>query len=293
MIDPRACDLLCTAVLCLGCETVVSGFRKIPMIGTVGTSGGITEEELHLEVLGAANRFSVGVSAAADSIALGARDRPTRRNTLLWKIRMIPLATRASVLPKASEGLLALFTLATAQRRYLVEGEGRALFGEQQEVARSAAQVIERDIRRRSRVLPAGDAGRLNSQVEQLASDNPIRGAFMFDDPQRLYRREVDGDVRLVSHPPLARSGVFQGVESGAAAIHDSTPRRDSSGDIATALPRSFAGARAVPLRYRGSRYRGFRAGSVREDRRRLAGALDSGRGPPGATRRELEITSQ
>jgi hypothetical protein len=152
---------------------------------------------------------------------------------------MIPLATRVAVSPKASQGLLALFTLATAQRRYLVEGEGRALFGEQQEVARSAAREIEQDIEATiARILPAGDAGRLNRQVEQLASDNPIRGIFMLGTIQSGFIDATSmGTFDWFLTAPLAPFRVFQGVESGAAAIHDFNTTARQLGDIATKLP--------------------------------------------------------
>src|SRR5258706_13986911 len=85
----------------------------------------VTEEEVHVEVLAAANRFSAAVSAAADAIAIGPRDREVRRNTLLWKIDGIPLAQRAAAEPKGTAGLPALFPPAPAQRRYRRVWRGR------------------------------------------------------------------------------------------------------------------------------------------------------------------------
>jgi hypothetical protein len=232
-----ASALLLCAALTLGCQTVVSTFRSLPVPGM--SEGRITEEELHEEVLGAAARFSAGVSAAADAIALGTRDRGIRRNTLVWKINVIPLAQRAALAPRASQGLLGLFTLATAQRRYLVDGDGRSLFGEQQGLARDLAQDLEKDVEATiARVLPVADAERLNKQVEQLASENPIRGVFLLGTIQSGFSNaQSTGTFDWFLTAPLAPFRVFQGVESGAAAIHEFNTTARQLGDIAAALP--------------------------------------------------------
>ncbi|HKC51417.1 MAG TPA: hypothetical protein VKF60_11540 [Myxococcota bacterium] len=228
--------LMLCAGISLGCQTMLSTARSL---GAPAASQAVTEEEVHVEVLAAANRFSAAVSTAADAIAIGTRDREVRRNTLLWKIDVIPLAQRAASQPKATEGLLALFTLATAQRRYLVEGEGRTLFGKQQEVAQDAAQGLESDIEATiARILPATQAGRLNAQVEQLASDNPIRGVFMLGAIQTGYTKaETAGAFDWFLAAPLAPFRALQGVESGAAAIHEFNTTARQLGGIAAALP--------------------------------------------------------
>jgi hypothetical protein len=202
-------------------------------------SSGITEEELHGEVLVAANRFSASVSTAADAIALGTTDRRIRRNALVWKIKMIPFSQRAAVAPKATQGLLALLTLATAQRRYLVDGDGKLLFGDQEEIARNAAEAIEKDVEATvAHVLPAADAARLNAQVEQLANENPIRGVFMLATIQSGFSNAQSvGAFDWFLTAPLVPFRVFQGVESGAAAIHEFNTTARQLGDIAAALP--------------------------------------------------------
>jgi len=58
--------LVLCAALSLGCETMVATARRFPVPG--GGGEGITEEELHAEVLGGANRFGAEVSAMAARI---------------------------------------------------------------------------------------------------------------------------------------------------------------------------------------------------------------------------------
>jgi len=231
-----ASALFVCAALTLGCESMMSTVRSLPV---PGRSDRITEEELHNEVLAAANRFSAGISAAGDAIALGTRDRGIRRNTLLWKIRLVPLVQRAGVAPKGSQGLLGLLVLAAAQRRYLDEGEGRSLFGEQQGLARDVAQSIEKDLEATiARILPARDAERLTQQVDQLVSANPIRGVFMLGTAQSGFAsaREA-GTFDWFLSAPLAPFRALQGVESGAAATHEFNTTARQLGDIAASLP--------------------------------------------------------
>jgi hypothetical protein len=231
-----ASALFLCAALSLGCGTVAS---TVASLSVPGMSGRITEEELHDEVLGAANRLGSRVSEAADAIGLGTNDRGIRRNTLLWKMRVIPVAQRAAVLPSASQGLLGLLTLATAQRRYLVEGDGRALFGDQQGLAQNMAQDVERDTEATiARILPAADAERLNKQVEQLTRENPIRGVFVLGTVQSAFIHEREkGSFDWFLAAPLAPFRVYQGVESGAAAVHELNTTARQLGDIAAALP--------------------------------------------------------
>jgi len=152
---------------------------------------------------------------------------------------MIPLAQRAAAQPKATQGLLGLFTLATAQRRYLDDGDGRDLFGEQQELARDAARASEREIEATiARILPPADAERLNQQVEQLASQNPIRGTFMVGSIQSAFvTAQQTGSFDWFLSAPMAPFRALQGVESGAAAIHEFNTTARQLGDIAAALP--------------------------------------------------------
>jgi len=232
-----ASALAVCAALTLGCQTMMSTVRSLPVPGM--SDERITEEELHGEVSALASRFSAGISTAANAIALGTRDRTMRRDSLVWKINMIPIAQRAATSPSAPRGLLALFTLAIAQRRYLEDGDGRSLFGEQQATARDMAQNLEKDVETTvARVLPAADAERLNKQVEQLANENPIRGVFMLGTVQSGFTSaQSKGTFDWFLTAPMAPFRVFQGVESGAAAIHEFNTTARELGDVAAALP--------------------------------------------------------
>jgi len=235
-ISPAICLGACVA-LASGCQTLLSPLRALPVPGM--SDERITEEELHQEVLRLADRASAQISIAADAIALASGDRGIRRNALLWKVRVIPLAQQAASRARATEAFLALYTLVTAQRYYLVDGDGRSLFGDQQETARRASQEIESEFDADvSRILPAADAVRLDRQVEELAAANPIRGVFMLGRTESGFSKaETLGAFDWFLAAPMAPFRALQGVESGAAAIHEFNTTARQMGDIAAALP--------------------------------------------------------
>jgi hypothetical protein len=223
-------------VAVLGCNTPLSGvLQRVPGI----RSGQITEEELHNELLSAANRFVVAVATAADSIAQQSTDRNVRRRSLLWKVRMIPLAQQGALHPRATQGLLQLFAISTAQREYLVSGSGSTLFGDHQEIARTTAIELEGAMEELSRrVLSAAQADRLNTEVERLASENPIRGEFMLESTQGAFSRAASrGAFDFVLAVPLVPFRALEGVESGAQAIHEINTTARQFSDLVAVLP--------------------------------------------------------
>ncbi len=228
--------LTCALLGALGCTGIfTSALQAIPGM----RSGGITEEELHEEVLVAVNRFVVAVSTAADSIAQSSQDRNVRRRSLLWKVRMIPLAQSAALSPRATQGLLALLALVTAQRVYLVEGAGKDLFGDQQETARATAIALDNDMQALTkRLLTPQQASRLDAEVEQLAAQNPIRGEFMLETTQGAFSQATTlGAFDWFLSVPLVPFRALQGVESGAQAIHEMNTTARQFTNLVAALP--------------------------------------------------------
>jgi hypothetical protein len=89
-----------------------------------------------------------------------------------------------------------------------------------------------------ARILPASEAERLDKEVEQLARDNPIRGVFMLGGAQSAFTSAREsGRFNWLLSAPLAPFRAFQGVESGAAAIHEFNTTARQLGDIAASLP--------------------------------------------------------
>src|SRR5262245_6331135 len=134
----RVAGLLLVLVCGLaGCANVI---QRIPFIG--GVASGATESELRSGLAIWAVSFSTLVTAASDRIRNESKRSETRRNTLLWQLRMIPLSRQAAYRDDAQEAYVASLALASAQQHYLTEGDGRALFGEQQPIAQATAEKL-------------------------------------------------------------------------------------------------------------------------------------------------------
>lgn len=211
---------LLAALALLGCGTRLPGVGSLRLPGSGPVP--LSEEELHDEVSSGAARFVNGVSGAADSITAQTTDRSVRRSALVWKINAVPLAHRAALLDRPTEGLLALLELAASQRQYLVEGAGQEVFGDQQGLARQAAISLEEDLRALvHRILDREKAAQLIAHVDQVAEQHPVRGEFTFEATLRgLVQLAGTGRLDWFLRAPMAPFRALEGVESGAEEIH-------------------------------------------------------------------------
>jgi hypothetical protein len=228
----RALGLACLVATLLACRSL------IPDIRVPGFAPEITEDELHADVIDLANAFASGVTAAADEISASSPSRTERRRALLWKVRMIPLAQEAA-LSGPREGYVELLVLCVAQRQYLTDGAGASLFGERQEIARSAALRLEAGaLSYASRLLPRERAAALAGEAEALAKERPIVGEFAAASLHRAFA-DVSPGARFdwVFRLPMAPFRAFEGVESGAQAIHEFNATARQLGDLAARLP--------------------------------------------------------
>jgi hypothetical protein len=202
----------------LGCAALT---QRLPA-AVVGNSGP-SASELRGALSVWASSFSSLVTAAADRIRSETRDRDARRHTLLWQLRMIPLARQAAFRPDAQEAYVAALAVATAQRTYLTEGEGAQLFGEQQPSAVGAAAKLEEDVLEigRSFLSPA-QLERLHGEVDALAEQHPIRGVFAADAlVQGFSDPKVRGMFAWVVDLPMVPFRALSGVSDTAQAVHD------------------------------------------------------------------------
>ena len=219
MQKSRAAALL-LALWFSGCANVTN---RIPTFGMGGESGTATASELRAALAVWATSFSSLVTAASDHIRAESRERDVRRNTLLWQLRMIPLARAAAFRPDAQEAYVAGLAVATAQHAYLTEGEGRSLFGAQQAIATDAASKLEQDILALGRVfLSDRQIERLQAEVDALVEQHPIRGAFAADTlVQGFSDPKVRGTFRWVVDLPMVPFRALSGVSDTAQAVHD------------------------------------------------------------------------
>jgi hypothetical protein len=163
------------------------------------------------------------------------------RRTLLWRMRMIPLPrrrrsrTRRRRIPRA-------LGLSIAQRLYLTEGDGRALFGAQQPIAVDAANSLEQDaLQIGALFLSPEKQQQVKSEVEVLARKNPIVGRDFSLQRVKNVSQQAASSASLMSVLtfPLAPFKALEGVDSGAAASRFQRHRRVFSRIVARCPPRS------------------------------------------------------
>jgi hypothetical protein len=197
---------------------------------------GITEDELASELDAYGQRFAIGVTAAADAVSAAATERETRRRSLLWKMRMVPAVGIASSEKDAQAEYVALLTLAIAQRKYLTEGEGAALFGAQQPIAVAEAKRLEEDcLGLGLRFLTESAREGVRWQVEDLTWRYPLRNVFLAETTARGYAAEQTvGTFDWVFAIPLSPFRALEGVDTGAQAIREfNGTARDFSDKVA------------------------------------------------------------
>jgi hypothetical protein len=200
----------------------------------------MTEEELRAELRGYSVTFGSVVSAATHEISSRTRDRAIRRRTLLWKVRMIPIAKNASYVSDPQQAYVATLAVAVGMRQYLEDGSGAALFGEYQPIAVEAARELERDARELgARFLDPADLDRLARDVEVLGREYPIRGEFS---PGALAEGLTDPETRnslawAVSFP-MAPFRALTGVSEGGQAMRDFNQTARHLADLVDDFPR-------------------------------------------------------
>lgn len=215
-----AAALLPFALGLAGCATVS---QTVSSLVGVETGAVATASDLRAALGTWATSFASLVTAASDRIRAESQERTIRRHTLLWQLRMIPLARRAAFRPAALGSYVAALAVATAQHDYLTEGEGQALFGAQQPIAASAASQIEQDVLAIGRsFLSDEQIERLQREVDALVAEHPIRGVFAAD---ALVQGFADENVRSafgwVVNLPLVPFRALAGVSDTAQAVQN------------------------------------------------------------------------
>jgi hypothetical protein len=208
-------------VALLGCANLV---QRIESTRLPGVAHGPTEADVRRELGSWAGTFAALVTSASDRIRNESKQRDVRRNTLLWQLRIIPLARQAAYLPDVQQAYVASLALANAQLDYLTKGEGRTRFGAQQPIAVEAAEGLEADLVDLGRsFLDERQLTRLQGQVDELVTRNPIRGSFAADSfVSGLSESTTEGGMlSWVVDLPMVPFRALAGVSDTAQAVSD------------------------------------------------------------------------
>ena len=236
--------LLAVLLLEPGCASIRS--LRVPfMSGESGMRGRMTLEGLGQELAFQATSFTAAVSTAADDIQDQTESRRIRRNALLWRLRMIPIAQRAAFAEDPRAGYIRSLQITVLQRRYFETGDGRDLFGPQQPIAIDAAKRLEQQaIEIGQRFLKRAELQRVVAEVDENAEHFPIQGR------EFSLQRAISGTLQLqesdlitsVLSIPLAPFRALQGVDSGAQAIREFNVTARRFTDVASNLPEQIRG---------------------------------------------------
>lgn len=237
--------LLCAALLlATGCRSIRA--LRIPYVtGDTGMRGSMTLEGLGQELAYQATSFAAWVSTAADDIQDKTESRRIRRNALLWRLRIIPIAQRAAYADDPRVGYIRSLQIAVLQRRYFESGDGRDLFGPQQSIALDAAKRLEQQaVGIGERFLKKSELQRVVDEVNSNAEKYPIQGR------EFSFQRAISGTLQLqesdlissVLSIPLAPFRALEGVDSGAQAIREFNVTARRFTDVAAQLPEQVRG---------------------------------------------------
>jgi hypothetical protein len=232
----RVC-LLGLLFVVAGCSS--TGGSLIPLLGRSQDNGRISADELQSYLAAYASVFEGTITVAADSIRSNTRDPEIRRRTLLWKLRVSPLAYQAALLPDPLQSYVLLFGLASAQVEFLSRGEGAKLFGKDQGIAIEAAEDLERSIQQiGARFLSKDELARVTQEVDAFSLQHPMRGEFVVDTVESFSdATKVGGPFGWLVGIPLAPFTALRGVDSGAQAIREFNQTALRFTQVAATLP--------------------------------------------------------
>ncbi len=229
-----ACGLLGT-VLLFAC----AGW---PPFRAQSASLAYTEQELYDDLAAYASRFNSVVAGVAEEIEDLSDSRRVRRSTLIWRLRMIPLAQELAFGDDPQEAYVESLGLTLAMRNYLTEGDGRKLFGEHQPKAVEAAREVEGfALAIGPRFLDEAQMATLIESLEALAREHPIRGRdFNVENAQAVMAKIESGSAGLgwVTGIPMSPFRALEGVGTAGTAMLEINRTAAEFAEIVDELPR-------------------------------------------------------
>jgi hypothetical protein len=228
-------------LLLAGCSSIKFPFlHRIPGMGEE-----LTLEGLQQALAFQASSFAGTVSTAADDITSATRDRRIRKNALLWRLHMVPVAQRAAFQADPRAGYVQSLLVTVLQRRYFETGDGRDLFGAQQGVAIEAARRLEQQaVEIGQRFLKPSKLSTIVAEANEYAEKYPIQGREfsmqrVLSGVEDLQESEI---INTVLSIPLAPFRALEGVDSGAQAIRDFNLTARRFTDVVAQLPEQTRG---------------------------------------------------
>lgn len=183
-----------------------------------------TEEELREELVIFASRFTAELGTASEAIRAKTRDPQILRNTLLWRMRLVPAIQEAASVPDPQEAYASALYATALQRRFFTTGDGSQSFGPYTPIAAQTAILLEEECYSiAGKFLSEEDVERLRRDVEGFIATRSIStGDFSVPALRRTAREAKESGIfTWLIDLPMSPFRALQGVGSGAAAMHD------------------------------------------------------------------------
>jgi hypothetical protein len=204
---------------------VVGGCSDLRVLfsGVAATPAGqqVTQEELREKLEQFEDLFEAVVRRAGDELVQADNTRRTKRLTLIWQMRLLPMAQDAVSQENPLGGLLDVWSLCVRMRLYFTEGDGKALFGPHQQLAVQAARDCEKEIEKiAATILTSQMLAEARKRVTVVASEHPLRGEFSGAAVQASLQTSQDDPVlQNILAIPLTPFRWLGGVDKSAQAI--------------------------------------------------------------------------
>lgn len=136
----------------------------------------VTKRELQTVMYGYGHHFAGQLDLACNEIYSSAANPDIRRAAIEWNLNATPSMMMACFNRDPLVGLLGAWTFAIQLREFFEEGNGRNVFGPQQDIANQASRKLETDVSNLAHgVWPEGDINRAEQLVADFAAANPLK----------------------------------------------------------------------------------------------------------------------
>jgi hypothetical protein len=140
----------------------------------------VSSREIRIRTTDYALVFAQTVELTADTILSLATERSVARNALIWKTYAVPAIYRSATLSDPLMAWIDSRVLTYQMRDYFTTGSGRALFGEHQHLALTAADFLLAELDRAIELSEQEVDPELREGILSFARDNPLNNPYFF-----------------------------------------------------------------------------------------------------------------
>ena len=163
------------AIALAGCAGKETSRAPLAVPETALSSSDIDTIGLRTELLLLADQVGARIAGTTSEIARRTTDPRVREQTILFKLRVIPVMYTLTSHPDPRAAFLYSWMFSVRMLGYLTEGEGRTMFGDEQPLIVKTAQRLVRDIVGLGyRYFPKADMDEVGDDIDKIAVANPV-----------------------------------------------------------------------------------------------------------------------